>query len=176
MLGRVRGFTIIELLVVVGIIAVLIGLLVPVLSRVRDHSNRVTCAGHLQQWGIALRAYAAANGNAFPYNGAPIPPGIPVGGRHLSCNSTVVQEFWRTHLIRNWSIELRAGDNVLFCPLQQFQREPQNDPDGSMGLCGYFYLPGRDPLSAGGSRRTCRWLAWSGSRKRSAAPSAGRSA
>jgi hypothetical protein len=81
-------------------------------------------------------------------------------GRHLSCNSTVVQEFWRTHLIRNWSIELRAGDNVLFCPLQQFQREPQNDPDGSMGLCGYFYLPGRDPLSAGGMDYTPAGIGW----------------
>ena len=145
---RLTGFTLVELLVVIGIIAILIGILIPVLSRVNEQANRVKCSTYLRQWGIALRAYAAVNRNAFPYNGGAIPPGIPVGGRHISWNSSVVQQFWHDYLIKNRDVAMRAGDNILFCPSQNWHREVERDPDLTGGLCGYFYMPGRDPTLA----------------------------
>ena len=60
------GFTLVELLVVIGIIAILIGILIPALNRARISSRRLACLSNLRQLGIGMTMYVTQNKGAFP--------------------------------------------------------------------------------------------------------------
>jgi prepilin-type N-terminal cleavage/methylation domain-containing protein len=66
--GRRRhGFTLVELLVVIGIIAVLISLLLPALGRVRENARVVQCMSNSRSLGQAITIYHAQNQNVYPW-------------------------------------------------------------------------------------------------------------
>src|SRR5690348_764827 len=73
---RHQAFTLVELLVVIGIIALLISILLPTLSKARDSAKTVQCLATLRQWGNAQQMYAAeSKGWAVPDFQDSNPPG-----------------------------------------------------------------------------------------------------
>ncbi|MGN6627342.1 MAG: type II secretion system protein [Tepidisphaeraceae bacterium] len=84
--ARRSAFTLVELLVVIGIIALLISILLPTLNRARDAANTVKCLSNLKQFGSAILLYANDNKNFL----------VPGSYKNTS-NSEV--EYWGTILI-----------------------------------------------------------------------------
>ena len=70
-----RAFTLVEILVVIGIILLLAGLLFPVFTRAREGGKRSTCLSNMKQMGLGLTQYAQDNNRRYP----PLPP-LGAGG------------------------------------------------------------------------------------------------
>lgn len=101
-----RGFGLGELLVVLGVIALLAGLLSPILVRCRQAAQQQVCASHLRQIGLALRMYGDDNDGGFPI-GAYLQGWSPVRATRYGWNFS-----WHNALA-----PYSGGYPVLFCPL-----------------------------------------------------------
>jgi prepilin-type N-terminal cleavage/methylation domain-containing protein/prepilin-type processing-associated H-X9-DG protein len=67
---RPAAFTLVELLVVIGIIALLVGILLPSLARARESARATQCLSNMRQVGLAFTMFANAHGGHLPQTGS----------------------------------------------------------------------------------------------------------
>jgi prepilin-type processing-associated H-X9-DG protein len=88
--GR-RGLTVIEVLVVIGLIGLLLGLLLPAVQAVRGTADRAACQNNLKQIGLALHGFENLHGR--------LPPASAGDGRILTSHSPDVLLSWMAHIL-----------------------------------------------------------------------------
>jgi prepilin-type N-terminal cleavage/methylation domain-containing protein/prepilin-type processing-associated H-X9-DG protein len=101
---RSRAFTLIELLVVIAIIAVLMGVLMPALSRVREQARQKSCGTSVRQHVLALNMYANDNDTMMP----------KTGGNWL-------QDLSRT--VVNYMLRTGMNQDIFYCPSNSFAQK-----------------------------------------------------
>ncbi len=121
MTTRRSGFTLIELLVVSAIIALLIGLLLPAVQKVRDAAARMSCQNNLKQLGIASHNFLDSNARFPPYFG--VVPGTTVYPNSPPENQLKVYGGWFAHLL-----PYVEQDNVYQAAANEIRASGTNQP------------------------------------------------
>ena len=153
-LNRVGGFTLVELLVVIGIIAVLIALLLPVLNKAREQARTVACASNERQIYLAMATYAAANRGILPIPGFLDDVHDYIGVR---MNGPINLDYVHGTLWSYLDPGLSARQRVFLCPSDTSPRVAGNGYFGGFTAGERNYSYSLNPRLHGPGRPTGLW-------------------
>jgi prepilin-type processing-associated H-X9-DG protein/prepilin-type N-terminal cleavage/methylation domain-containing protein len=129
------GFTLVELLVVIGIVALLISILLPALNRARESAKQVACMSNLRQLSYLLQQYANDYHDFMP----------------CVASSELIDPFWNQKISRYAfkTIQIGEGTNNIFtCPALADEAYPYPTFKTAYGLNGYLGSTLTEPVNA----------------------------
>ena len=152
--SRRRGITLIELLVVIAIIAILIGLLMPAVQKVREAAARASCGNNLKQLGLAIHNY---------YDGHQTLPPSRLGSQYASWFVLILPYLEQGNLYNQWDINQTyymqptavqtAQVKLFYCPSRRSPPRAEYPVRDLQYRCSRWPAA---PGSAGGLRRQRR--------------------
>lgn len=135
-----RLFTVLELLAVVCVILVLVSMMLPAMSSLREKSRRLVCLSSMKQVGIGLMAYAASNRNRVPTR-TPNSSGYPGMLHEDNDTSARFGRSFNQVLPGIFDYDSGKGAEFFTCKSQRFSAKQmwENSGNGNWRCIGFFY-------------------------------------
>ncbi|VTR94516.1 Prepilin-type N-terminal cleavage/methylation domain-containing protein OS=Singulisphaera acidiphila (strain ATCC BAA-1392 / DSM 18658 / VKM B-2454 / MOB10) GN=Sinac_4534 PE=4 SV=1: N_methyl_2: SBP_bac_10 [Gemmata massiliana] len=153
--ARSRAFTLIELLVVIAIIAILIGLLLPAVQKVREAAARMKCQNNLKQLGLAAHNYESSFGT-LPPGAGPTPTNNPAANSRASLQAVILAYVEQANVYNLFDLtqDVNAHANNANARVQQVPfylcpSDPSQATNGGAGKSNYFGSIGAQAYTAG---------------------------
>lgn len=136
--GLAKGFTVVELIVVIAIVAILASLLLPALARGKDAAKTVSCLSRLKQWNLTLAMYAEDNEEMIPRESF-FPGGVTIN-LWSNVRNPLAHDVWYNALPQEISergavsyapnaarVDFYDRAKLMHCPSARFPKSPEKD-------------------------------------------------